>query len=70
MVRDAGFRTCKTGIQHQALTEADTQIDAHFLRNHPEMCEIIKRWPDLHSHIKAAILALLTVDSKGDHDAS
>jgi hypothetical protein len=40
------------------------------LGNYPEVCQIIKRWPDLHRHIKAAILALVAVDANGDHDAS
>jgi hypothetical protein len=61
--------TCKTRAGNQGL-RADTQVDTHFLGDYPEVCEIIKRWPSLPRHIKVATLALVGVDSKGDHDAS
>lgn len=69
MVRDAGSEPVIPTLNIKHL-RGPTQIDAHFLRDNPEVCRIIRRWLQLDHRIKAAILALVAANSEEDRDAS
>jgi hypothetical protein len=60
-------RTCRSDIEHQALTLPDSQIDSQKIRQSANLIEVIKGWGRLPEGLRSAVLAI--VRAGGGNDA-